>query len=85
MSKRNMPKGRKTVLWDLVVPGGIARSTIRVVLESDGENVTAEGQVSIELGPRVDRDHDHLLREFMEASDEVEAAAINSSNPGGSK
>jgi hypothetical protein len=70
MSNSNAPKGKKTALRGLVVLGGLAPFRTRIVLESDGQNITAEGQISIERVPNVDRDHDHLLREFFEGHDE---------------
>jgi hypothetical protein len=39
-------------------------------LESGGVTIIVTVRVPHELGARVDRDHDHLLREFMTASDE---------------
>jgi len=53
-----------------IVPSGSSSAIIRIVCESDPVIMIVGSRYSIERGARVDRDHDHLLREFMRASDE---------------
>jgi hypothetical protein len=58
-----------TVVADLIVPG--TSSIVRILVLSEGNHLTSiTVRHSIGAGPCVDRDHDHLLREFMEAQDE---------------
>jgi hypothetical protein len=47
-------------------------SEIRIVtrVESDALTIVVEVRHSTGSGARIDLDHDHLLREFMEGSDE---------------
>jgi hypothetical protein len=66
MSKSNKTRGEKVAGWAAIVPSGVPGTRIRIVWEVV---VVVDGQTSIERRRRIDRDHDHLLREFMQASD----------------
>ena len=57
------------VVADLIVPS--TTSFVRILVLSEGNHLTSiTVRHSTGTGARVDRDHDHLLREFMEARDE---------------
>jgi len=71
MYKSNTQKRQEAaVVADLIVPG--STSIVRILVSSEGNHLTSSITVrhSTGTGARVDRDHDHLLREFMEARDE---------------
>jgi hypothetical protein len=58
-----------TVAADLIVPG--TSSIVRILVSSESNHLTSVTvRHSTSSGARVDRDHDHLLREFMETRDE---------------
>jgi hypothetical protein len=70
MYKSNIQKREEAaVVADLIVPGSI--SFVRILVLSEGNQPTSVTvRHSTATGARVERDHDHLLREFMEGSDE---------------
>jgi hypothetical protein len=70
MSNSNAQKGEKIPREEPIFPNGSSSVTIRIVCDRDPVIMIVESRFSVELGAHVDRDHDHLLREFMEASDE---------------
>jgi hypothetical protein len=64
MYKSNTP-GREEVVADLIVPD--STSIVRILVSAEGSHLTSITlRHSTGTGACVDRDHDHLLREFME-------------------
>jgi hypothetical protein len=70
MSKSNTPKGEKSGLGGRIVQAEI--SSFQIETRSVGGDLTIIVRVEVpaERRPLADRDHDHLLREFMQANDE---------------
>ena len=67
MSKSKTPNGEKFDLQDRIVQAGVSSFQIRTRSERGNLTSIVRVEVSGERKLLVDRDHDHLLREFMEA------------------
>ena len=76
MSKSKTPNGEKLDLRDRIVQAGVSSFQIRTRSERGNLTIIVRVEVSRERKVLVDRDHDHLLREFMEArmSDVLESS-----------
>jgi hypothetical protein len=70
MSNCKTPKSDRVTVEDRIVLGRTPVAGIQMIFEVNSQSMIVEGRISITPAASVDRDHDYLLREFIEASDE---------------